>query len=235
MSKVSCAPRCTAPMPPVTKTSMLAIAAHIIVPATVVAPSPPPASTAGRSRRLTLCTWSERPSSSSSSRNADVDSPTDQRDSRGLGSHSADQGLHFARSANIFRVGHAVGDDGRFQRHERTAGRLCSSYRGAAGQPGVCEVGNHVDASGGGFTEVCSTRLVHGSLCKRRASLPPACCRRSVPADTVCARVETTHMEISRGQCMHCQCAHHLLPKLPNRMKSGPLIWAGQFDRDKRN
>ena len=67
MSKLSGAPRCTPPMPPVTKTSMPASAAQIIVPATVVAPSSPLASTAGRSRRLTLCAWPERPSSSSSS------------------------------------------------------------------------------------------------------------------------------------------------------------------------
>jgi len=41
MSKLSAAPRCTPPMPPVTKTSMPARAAQIIVAATVVAPTRP--------------------------------------------------------------------------------------------------------------------------------------------------------------------------------------------------
>ena len=54
MSKLVSAPRCTPPMPPVTKTSMPAIAAQIIVAATVVAPNLPLVMTAGRSRRLTF-------------------------------------------------------------------------------------------------------------------------------------------------------------------------------------
>ncbi|MNS75968.1 hypothetical protein D3C72_1094990 [compost metagenome] len=45
------APRCTPPMPPVTKTRMPAIAATIMVPATVVAPVWRRATTMGRSRR----------------------------------------------------------------------------------------------------------------------------------------------------------------------------------------
>ena len=54
MSKVSWAPRCTPPMPPVANTRIPAMAAMIMVEATVVAPSPLLASTKGMSRRLHL-------------------------------------------------------------------------------------------------------------------------------------------------------------------------------------
>ena len=50
------APRCTPPMPPVAKMRMPAILAMIMVVATVVAPSAPRATSAGRSRRLALAT-----------------------------------------------------------------------------------------------------------------------------------------------------------------------------------
>jgi len=35
----------------------------------------------------------------------DADSPIDERDRRGLSARVTDQGLHFARSANVLRVG----------------------------------------------------------------------------------------------------------------------------------
>ena len=53
---VNAAPRCTPPMPPVAKMRMPAMWAMIIVVATVVAPSAPRATSAGRSRRLALAT-----------------------------------------------------------------------------------------------------------------------------------------------------------------------------------
>jgi hypothetical protein len=56
MSKLSPAPRCTPPMPPVANTRMPASAAMIIVAATVVAPVWPAATASGRSRRLSLGT-----------------------------------------------------------------------------------------------------------------------------------------------------------------------------------
>ncbi|OPZ36275.1 MAG: hypothetical protein BWY99_02056 [Synergistetes bacterium ADurb.BinA166] len=67
MSKVCCAPLCTPPMPPVANTRTPASDAPIIVLATVVAPSPPLASSIGRSRLLALRTSDERPMCSSSS------------------------------------------------------------------------------------------------------------------------------------------------------------------------
>ena len=54
MSKLVSAPRCTPPMPPVANTRIPAMAAMIMVEATVVAPSPLFASTKGMSRRLHL-------------------------------------------------------------------------------------------------------------------------------------------------------------------------------------
>jgi hypothetical protein len=57
---------------------------------------------------------------------ADVDSPTDQRENCGLGAQVRYQGLHFARSANVLRTRDAVGNDGRFQRHQRAAGGMRS-------------------------------------------------------------------------------------------------------------
>ena len=51
MSNVSCAPRCTPPMPPVANTRMPAMSAIIIVVVTVHAPSLPCATSTGRSRR----------------------------------------------------------------------------------------------------------------------------------------------------------------------------------------
>ena len=56
MSIVTSASRCTPPMPPVANTRMPAIAAMIIVVATVVAPSSPRATSTGRSRREALIT-----------------------------------------------------------------------------------------------------------------------------------------------------------------------------------
>ncbi len=53
-SKVSCAPRCTPPRPPVAKTVMPARAARWAVEATVVDPTPPRAVTAASSRTLTF-------------------------------------------------------------------------------------------------------------------------------------------------------------------------------------
>ncbi len=68
MSKVSGAPRCTPPMPPVANTRIPAMAAMIMVEATVVAPIPLRASTKGISRRLHLVTaWPARPSASRAS------------------------------------------------------------------------------------------------------------------------------------------------------------------------
>ncbi len=52
ISMVVSAPRCTPPMPPVANTRMPAMAASIMVPATVVAPSKPRAATRGKSLRL---------------------------------------------------------------------------------------------------------------------------------------------------------------------------------------
>ena len=66
MSMVVVAPRCTPPMPPVANTGMPARLARIMVEATVVAPVPPVASRMGRSRRLTLATFSPLHISSSS-------------------------------------------------------------------------------------------------------------------------------------------------------------------------
>ena len=66
-SKDCCAPRCTPPRPPVTKTRIPASAASRIVEATVVAPWPPRATTYGRSRMLTLSTSPLLASSSRSS------------------------------------------------------------------------------------------------------------------------------------------------------------------------
>ncbi len=57
MSIVVSAPRCTPPTPPVANTRMPAMAAIIIVAATVVAPSAPRATSMGRSRRLALATF----------------------------------------------------------------------------------------------------------------------------------------------------------------------------------
>ena len=48
---VTSAPRCTPPMPPVANTRMPAMAAMIMVVATVVAPSSPRAMSTGKSRR----------------------------------------------------------------------------------------------------------------------------------------------------------------------------------------
>ncbi len=56
MSKLSAAPRCTPPMPPVANTRMPASAAMTMVAATVVAPLCPAATTRPMSRRLTLAT-----------------------------------------------------------------------------------------------------------------------------------------------------------------------------------
>ena len=53
-SKVSPAPRCTPPIPPVAKTGIPAIAAIRIVAATVVAPSKPRPTTNGKSRTETF-------------------------------------------------------------------------------------------------------------------------------------------------------------------------------------
>ena len=62
-SNVRSAPRCTPPMPPVAKTAMPAMAASIMVAATVVAPDWPAATTKGTSRRLTLMAlWPNLPS-----------------------------------------------------------------------------------------------------------------------------------------------------------------------------
>lgn len=58
MSSVRVAPRCTPPMPAVAKTSIPARSAMTIVPATVVAPTPPPATAAPRSRALSFWTCS---------------------------------------------------------------------------------------------------------------------------------------------------------------------------------
>ena len=67
MSKVSSAPRCTPPMPPVAKISMPARSAIYIVAATVVPAAPWRAATAARSRRDALTTPPERRASRSSS------------------------------------------------------------------------------------------------------------------------------------------------------------------------
>ena len=67
MSKVSSAPRCTPPMPPVAKISMPARSATYIVAATVVPAAPWRAATAARSRRDALMTPPERRASRSSS------------------------------------------------------------------------------------------------------------------------------------------------------------------------
>ena len=67
MSKVSSAPRCTPPMPPVAKISMPASSAIYIVAATVVPAAPWRAATAARSRRDALTTPPERRASRSSS------------------------------------------------------------------------------------------------------------------------------------------------------------------------
>ena len=108
------------------------------------------ASKAGRSGRLTFCTWSEGPGSSSSSSETPmwIRPPIS-----AIVAGSAPTSRIKAFTSRAVRISAGAGIPqammGRLQPHERTAGDLCSSYRRAAGQPGVCQVGNHVDAFGG--------------------------------------------------------------------------------------
>ena len=123
MSKLDSAPRWTPPMPPVAKTSMPARRAQIIVAATVVAPVQPSderdgevgagelAHVARRGERVEL----------GGSRPTRIAPPID-GDGRGHGAGGADLGLDGAGGLEVRGEGHAVGDDGRFERDQRAAG-----------------------------------------------------------------------------------------------------------------
>ena len=121
MSNVSSAPRWTPPMPPVAKISMPASSAMNMVAATVVPAEPRRAATAARSRREALTTPPEswaRPSISLRSR------PTRNRPSMtaivaGAAPERPHRLLDRPRRLDIARIGHAVGDDGRFERDQR--------------------------------------------------------------------------------------------------------------------
>ena len=122
MSKVSCAPRWTPPMPPVAKISMPASPATNMVAATVVPAEPRRAATAARSRREAFTTppvsWAS-PSISCRSR------PTRNRPLitaivAGM-APTAHGVLDHPRGLDVARIGHAMGDDRRFERDERAA------------------------------------------------------------------------------------------------------------------
>jgi hypothetical protein len=124
MSKLSPAPRCTPPMPPVANTRMPASAAMIIVAATVVAPVWPAATASGRSRRLSLGTAGAGAAQGFDLRAAQPGlQPPVHHGHRGrhrpMGAHLA---LHLQRGGHVLRIRHAVGNDGRFQRHDGAAG-----------------------------------------------------------------------------------------------------------------
>ena len=125
MSKVSSAPRCTPPMPPVAKISMPASPAINIVAATVVPAEPLRAATSARSRREAFTTpplsWPSR--SISSLERPTLETAIDDRDRRRNGAHFAHRRLNGLRGLDVARVGHAMGDDRRFERDDRPLGR----------------------------------------------------------------------------------------------------------------
>ena len=92
-----------------------------IVAATVVPAEPLRAATSARSRREALTTppesWPSR--SISSVVEADSQAAVDDRDRRRNGAHLARRVLDGKRRLDIARVGHAMGDDRRFERDDR--------------------------------------------------------------------------------------------------------------------
>ena len=120
MSKVSSAPRCTPPMPPVAKISMPASSATYIVAATVVPAAPWRAATAARSRRDALTTPPERRASRSSSSRVrpTLKRPLSDGDRRRRRALAAHRGLEHQRRLEIGGIRHAVGDDRRFERDD---------------------------------------------------------------------------------------------------------------------
>ncbi len=110
-------------MPPVAKISMPASPATNMVAATVVPAEPRRAATAARSRREAFTTppvsWASP--SISVSLEADAEAPVDHRDRRGRGAEGAHGVLDHPRRFGVARIGHAVGDDGRFERDQRAA------------------------------------------------------------------------------------------------------------------
>ena len=122
---LSSALRCTPPMPPVAKTRMPARAAAIIVAATVVAPVRRSAIAKARSARDSFIA----PSVCGQRFQlrifkADMQDAVDDGDRCRHGTFLADDRLDAAGHVQIAGIGHAMGDDGRFQRHERRAARL---------------------------------------------------------------------------------------------------------------
>ena len=139
-SKDCCAPRCTPPRPPVTKTRIPASAASRMVEATVVAPCPPRAidvrqvAEADLGRRRRCWPSSSRSSSPSPTRGR----PSQDGDGRGHGAEVADDALDLAGHLDVLRVGHAVADDRALQRHDRVAvaqrrGHLVGELAGPGG------------------------------------------------------------------------------------------------------
>jgi len=150
MSKLRSAPRCTPPMPPVANTRMPAIAATIIVAATVVAPRPTtlpgaaptgraPLSRKGRSRRLALVTPRAGLADLLDLRRAQprLQPPAHDGDGGRHGAGGAHLGFHRQGGLHVLRPGHAMADDGRFQRHHGGASGQGGSHLGMDVKQGV--------------------------------------------------------------------------------------------------
>jgi hypothetical protein len=106
MSKLVSAPRWTPPMPPVAKTPNPATRAQI------------GAAELGDALRLAeLCQLVFR--------QPDVDTPAHDGDGGGHGAVGAHLGLDTGRGFHVLRIGHSMGDDRRFQRHDGTAAGPC--------------------------------------------------------------------------------------------------------------
>ena len=126
-SKVSAAPRCTPPSPPVANTRMPARAASSEVDATVVAPVRPSATAAGRSRTdsfntsglsaILVIAAKHRPGGRWARRRSPRPSPA------GMTPRAAQQGLQLDRDRAVARAGQTMGDQGRLQRHHRPTAR----------------------------------------------------------------------------------------------------------------
>ena len=110
-SKVSLAPRCTPPRPPVAKTRMPASAARCAVAATVVAPLPPRAARIGRSRTLALASSSSAMRRTPSASSPMWGTPSSTATVAGVTPAIAQDLLELARGLVISRPRKAVGDD----------------------------------------------------------------------------------------------------------------------------
>ena len=163
MSNVSSAPRCTPPMPPVAKISMPASPAMNIVAATVVPAEPLRAATSGKiaPRGLHDAAAELAEPVDLLARQAHAQAAFDDRDRCGNGARLAHGVFDSARRLDIARIGHAMGDDCRFERHDRLFGRAR-----------FCDLGGKIQKIGGAHSSSLSSLTAAFSRFKVIGNLP---------------------------------------------------------------